>query len=194
MMLVRLDPASATINLLSIPRDLEVQLYSGGGAGRLNAANSIGGPNLLIRILSTQVFPGLQVNHIIDVNFGGFEALVNSVGCVYVDVDHRYYNNTAYTNYSSIDLKPGYQKLCGSRERGRDGGSGGMAARRLPGAWPLGGSRGRGRPAAPGGVAETAARKAWPRRRLRRHGRDGGSGGMAEKPTTIVGNSAMPRR
>ncbi len=114
MMLVRLDPASTTINLLSVPRDLEVQLGPGGGTGRLNAAYSIGGPNLLVRILSSQVFPGLKVNHIIDVNFGGFEALVNALGCVYVDVDHRYYNNTAYTDYSSIDIQPGYQKLCGS--------------------------------------------------------------------------------
>jgi hypothetical protein len=33
---------------------------------------------------------------------------------VYTDVDHRYYNNTAVTDYSSIDLQPGYQKLCGA--------------------------------------------------------------------------------
>jgi hypothetical protein len=33
---------------------------------------------------------------------------------VYTDVDHRYYNNTALTNYSSIDIQPGYQKLCGA--------------------------------------------------------------------------------
>ena len=60
------------------------------------------------------MFPGLHVNHIIDVNFGGFEDLVNAIGCVYTDVDHRYYNNTAYTDYSSIDIQPGYQKLCGT--------------------------------------------------------------------------------
>jgi polyisoprenyl-teichoic acid--peptidoglycan teichoic acid transferase len=116
MMLVRLDPNSATINLLSVPRDLEVQIPEGGAlvTGRLNAAYSIGGPNLLVRVLRQQVFPGIQVNHIVDVNFGGFRALVNALGCVYVDVDHRYYNNTAYTGYSSIDLQPGYQKLCGS--------------------------------------------------------------------------------
>jgi LCP family protein required for cell wall assembly len=115
MMLVRIDPSSATINLLSVPRDLEVAVPEGGVpvTAKLNAAYSIGGPNLLVRILRQQVFPGLAVNHIVDVNFGGFEALVNAIGCVYVDVDHRYYNNTAYTNYSSIDLQPGYQKLCG---------------------------------------------------------------------------------
>jgi LCP family protein required for cell wall assembly len=116
MMLVRLDPSSSTINLLSIPRDLRVQVPQGGvsAPGKLNSAYSIGGPNLLVRILRQQVLPGLRVNHIIDVNFGGFEALVNAMGCVYVDVDHRYYNNTALTDYSSINIQPGYQRLCGS--------------------------------------------------------------------------------
>ncbi|MBV9715384.1 MAG: LCP family protein [Solirubrobacterales bacterium] len=116
MMLVRIDPSSATINLLSIPRDLPVQLPGRVGTytAKLNLAYSVGGPNLLVRVLRQQVFPRLEVNHIIDVNFGGFEALVNAIGCVYTDVDHRYYNNTAYTNYSSIDLQPGYQRLCGA--------------------------------------------------------------------------------
>jgi LCP family protein required for cell wall assembly len=116
MMLVRLDPNSSTIDLLSVPRDLQVNIPEGGTVvtAKLNSAYSAGGPNLLVRVLRQQVFPGLQVNHIIDVNFGGFEALVNTLGCVYTDVDHRYYNNTAYTGYSSIDLKPGYQKLCGA--------------------------------------------------------------------------------
>ena len=115
MMLVRIDPSSTTINLLSVPRDLEVQIPEGGAevTGKLNAAYSIGGPGLLVNILKQQVFPGIQINHIIDVNFGGFEDLVNAVGCVYGDVDHRYYNNTALTDYSSIDLQPGYQKMCG---------------------------------------------------------------------------------
>ena len=86
----------------------------GSVTGKLNAAYSVGGPDLLLKVLRQQVFPGLHVNHIIDVNFGGFEALVNAIGCVYIDVDHRYFNNTAFTNYSSIDIQPGYQKLCGT--------------------------------------------------------------------------------
>ena len=116
MMLVRLNASSRTINLLSVPRDLQVQIPEAGGmvTDRLNAAYSIGGPNLLVRILSREVFPGIHVNHIVDVNFGGFRALVNAIGCVYVDVDHRYYNNTVYTDYSSIDIQPGYQRLCGT--------------------------------------------------------------------------------
>jgi LCP family protein required for cell wall assembly len=116
MMLVRLDPSSATINVLSIPRDLKVDIPEGGFqvTAKLNSAYSVGGPNLLIKVLKQNVFPNLKVNHIVDVNFGGFTALVNAIGCVYTDVDHRYYNNTALTGYSSIDIQTGYQKLCGT--------------------------------------------------------------------------------
>jgi LCP family protein required for cell wall assembly len=115
MMLVRIDDGSSTINLLSIPRDLKVTL-PGVGTAKLNAAYSVGGPNLLIKTLKTQVFPGLIVNHILDLNFRGFSDLVDAIGCVYTDVDHRYYNNTALTGYSSIDIRPGYQKLCGDNQ------------------------------------------------------------------------------
>jgi LCP family protein required for cell wall assembly len=116
MMLVRLDPNSSTINVLSVPRDLKVEIPEDGGlaTAKLNSAYSVGGPNLLVKVIRQNVFPHLQVNHIVDVNFSGFEALVNAIGCVYTDVDHRYYNNTALTDYSSINLQSGYQKLCGS--------------------------------------------------------------------------------
>jgi LCP family protein required for cell wall assembly len=113
MMLVRLNPKSSTINVLSIPRDLQVQV-PGYGTAKINSAYSDGGPNLMIKTIRQNVFPALRVNHIIDVNFGGFVSLVDAIGCVYTDVDHRYYNNTAVTGYSSINIQPGYQRLCGN--------------------------------------------------------------------------------
>jgi LCP family protein required for cell wall assembly len=115
MMLLRINDSSSTINVLSVPRDLQVHIPEGGTfvTDKLNAAYSVGGPNLLLRILKTQVLRGLHVNHVIDVNFRAFSDLIDAIGCVYTDVDHRYYNNTLYTNYSSIDIQPGYQKLCG---------------------------------------------------------------------------------
>jgi LCP family protein required for cell wall assembly len=118
MMLVRMDPSSSTINVISVPRDLKVEIPQGGtvSTSKLNAAYSVGGPNLLVKILKQQVFHGLQVNHIVDVNFKGFSDLVDAIGCVYTDVDHRYYNDTTVTNYSSIDIQPGYQKLCGNNQ------------------------------------------------------------------------------
>jgi LCP family protein required for cell wall assembly len=114
MLLVRLNSASSSINVLSIPRDLQVTI-PGYGTAKINSAYQDGGPNLLIKTIRANVFPTLKVNHIVDVNFGGFTDLVNAIGCVYSDVDHRYYNNTLYTNYSSIDVQPGYQKLCGTQ-------------------------------------------------------------------------------
>jgi polyisoprenyl-teichoic acid--peptidoglycan teichoic acid transferase len=114
MMLVRIDDSSSTINALSVPRDLGVQID--GSLHKLNAAYADGGPNLLLRTLQTQVFPGLDVTHILVLDFAGFANLINQIGCVYGQIDHRYYNyndGTASTDFSNIDLQPGYQKMCG---------------------------------------------------------------------------------
>ncbi len=117
MMLVRIDDSSATINTLSIPRDLGVQI-PGVGYDKINAAYSNGGESLLIKTLRADVFPGLKVNHVLIVDFSSFSNLINAIGCVYAQVDHRYYNHSEgglnpTTDYSSIDIQPGYQKMCG---------------------------------------------------------------------------------
>jgi polyisoprenyl-teichoic acid--peptidoglycan teichoic acid transferase len=119
MMLVRIDDSSSTINLMSIPRDLAVTVPgSGGEVQKLNAMYSIGGPNLLIKTLQQEVFPGLQVNHILDLNFAGFSDLIDAIGCVYTMVDHRYYNVSAPgpDDFSAINIQPGYQRLCGDHQ------------------------------------------------------------------------------
>jgi LCP family protein required for cell wall assembly len=57
----------------------------------------------------------VKLNGVIDVTFKGFIGVVDTLGCVYVNVDHRYYNvpnGSVETNYSAINLQPGYQKLC----------------------------------------------------------------------------------
>ena len=118
IMLVRLDPNSQTINVMSIPRDLQVNIPTpGGGAqtAKINASYPMGGPNLVVKTIQRNVFPQLKVNHIVDINFAGFKDLVDAIGCVYTDVDRRYFNEnigTAATNYSSINIQAGYQKLC----------------------------------------------------------------------------------
>ena len=117
MLLIRIDDSSQTINVMSVPRDLEV-LGPGGTPVKLNSIYSTeGGPAGLIKQLKAQVFPQMQVNHVIDTNFTGFSNLIDAIGCVYVDVDHRYYNVSqpapSPDNFSSIDIQPGYQKLCG---------------------------------------------------------------------------------
>jgi hypothetical protein len=44
------------------------------------------------------------------VTFKGFWRAVNAIGCVYVDVDRDYYNDSA--EYTFIDIDPGYQRIC----------------------------------------------------------------------------------
>jgi LCP family protein required for cell wall assembly len=117
MMLVRVNDKSATINMLSLPRDIQVNV-PGYGAEKLNAAYTQGGPDLLIRTIKDDVFPSLRVNQLLLVDFSSFANLINAIGCVYAQVDHRYYNHSIgladpTTDYSSIDIQPGYQKLCG---------------------------------------------------------------------------------
>jgi LCP family protein required for cell wall assembly len=117
MMLLRIDDRSTTINALSIPRDLAVNI-PGHGVDKLNAAYADDGSRLLLQTLRDDVFPGLLVTHILIVDFTGFAKLINEIGCVYAQVDRRYYNHSIgpadpTTNYSSIDIQPGYQKLCG---------------------------------------------------------------------------------
>ena len=119
MLLVRLNAKSSTINVMSIPRDLQVDI-PGHGIAKINAAYSEGGYGLLIKTIKQNVFPNLKVNHIVDTNFSGFSQLVDAIGCVYSDVDRRYYNDSNSglpgDNYSSIDIEPGYQKLCGHNQ------------------------------------------------------------------------------
>jgi LCP family protein required for cell wall assembly len=115
MLLVRLNSKSSTINVMSIPRDLQVEI-PGFGIAKINSAYTDGGYSLLLKTIKQNVFPQLHVSHIVDTNFQGFSDLVDAIGCVYSDVDHRYYNNTLYTHYSSIDVQPGYQPLCGNNQ------------------------------------------------------------------------------
>jgi LCP family protein required for cell wall assembly len=127
MLLVRLDPERGQTSIMSIPRDLMVNITAPGGQlygnEKINAAYTIGsrasgakgGIVLAAETIEKQVFPGLKLNGILDVNFQGFIKVVDTLGCAYVNVDHHYFNfnnGSAETNYSSINLQPGYQKLC----------------------------------------------------------------------------------
>jgi polyisoprenyl-teichoic acid--peptidoglycan teichoic acid transferase len=110
MMLVRLDPSKKQIAVLSLPRDLKVRI-PGHGVDKLNAAYALGGAKLTLK--TVKEFTGLGVNHVVNVDFRGFRKAVNSLGCVWVDVDRRYFNdNTTGEQYATIDINPGYQKLC----------------------------------------------------------------------------------
>jgi polyisoprenyl-teichoic acid--peptidoglycan teichoic acid transferase len=126
MLLVRFDPEQDQTSVLSIPRDLLVSITTPEGhtyyPAKINFAYTAGsllpghdeGATLAAETVK-KVLPGLKLNGIIDVTFTGFIRLVDKLGCVYVNVDHRYFNEnigTPETDYTNINLQPGYQKLC----------------------------------------------------------------------------------
>jgi LCP family protein required for cell wall assembly len=115
VILMRIDPNKG-VALFSLPRDLKVAI-PGHGTDKINAAYSIGGPKLTIK--TVKLLTGLDINHYVDINFHGFSEAVDEIGCVYVDVDRRYFNNNSGlgygSQYASINIRPGYQKLCGER-------------------------------------------------------------------------------
>jgi len=115
IIVVRLDPDKGATAIMSLPRDLKVEI-PGVGTDKINAAYAAGGPKLTVRTVRELL--GIRINHVINVNFGGFRRAVNRIGCVYADIDRRYFNDNdpptaSAEGYATIDLKPGYQRLCG---------------------------------------------------------------------------------
>jgi LCP family protein required for cell wall assembly len=120
MLLIRLDPDKGATAVMSIPRDLKVDIKTPRGivTDKINAAYALGGPKLTVQTVKRLL--GIPVNHVVNVNFGGFKQAVNRVGCVYVDIDRHYFNdnNPPYgggADYATIDVPAGYQRLCGSK-------------------------------------------------------------------------------
>lgn len=126
ILLVRFDPDQEQTSVMSIPRDLLVNITGPDGAyypqEKINAAYTYGARlhgvkgsmELAADTITREVFPGLEINGIVDVNFASFIRIVDTLGCVYVNVDHRYLhiNGEGGEIYSEINLQPGYQKLC----------------------------------------------------------------------------------
>ncbi|MEA2402112.1 MAG: polyisoprenyl-teichoic acid--peptidoglycan teichoic acid transferase [Thermoleophilaceae bacterium] len=108
IMLVRLDPGKEATAIMSLPRDLKVEI-PGHGIAKLNAAYELGGPELTLETVKS--ITKLPINHVVNVHFDGFWRAVNAVGCVYADIDRRYFNDSA--EYSYINVQPGYQRMCG---------------------------------------------------------------------------------
>jgi LCP family protein required for cell wall assembly len=122
IMLIRADPQSNTLSMLSFPRDLQVPIYCDPTTpiktDRINSAWSSCGTNGNARgtLDTVEKLTGSPVNYLITVNFHGFKLLVNKMHGVYMQVDHRYINTQGGPNgFATINLEPGYQKLDGQQ-------------------------------------------------------------------------------
>ncbi len=110
MLLVRLDPDTHTLKILSIPRDSRIRLPNG-SYSKINSANARGGVPLVKEVIEDNL-NGVTVDNYIRVTSEAFKKLVDVVGGVevYVPIDMQY---TDRTQGLYIDLKQGKQVLNG---------------------------------------------------------------------------------
>ena len=112
IILLRLDPDRGATAVMSLPRDLRVDV-PGFGRRKINEAYALGGPKLAVQTVRELL--DIPIQHVVNVNFGGFQRAVNRLGCVYADIDRKYFNDNSGPDpdYAVIDIDAGYQKLCG---------------------------------------------------------------------------------
>ena len=121
ILLARADPDKDAIAVLSIPRDLKVEI-PGHGEDKINTAFELGGkrggPRLVVRtvkkLFQDATGENFPITNVMIIDYGAFRRAVNFIGGVYVDIDRDYFNdNSSGENYATIDINPGYQLLKG---------------------------------------------------------------------------------
>ncbi len=105
VMLVRVDGTTNTAQMLSIPRDLRVEI-PGHGVNKINAAYAFGGPSLMVETVKENL--NVEINHYVEIDFVGFQALVDEVGGVEIDFPYA-----ARDSKSGLDIPAGTTVLNG---------------------------------------------------------------------------------
>ena len=115
IILVRVDPGAGTVDMLSFPRDLWVEI-PGAGKNRINTAY---GPDRQVMIDTIRQNFNISVHHYIEVDFRGFKGLVNAVGGVpmYFDTAMRDENSGLYVDTPGCVSLEGEQALAFARSR-----------------------------------------------------------------------------
>jgi polyisoprenyl-teichoic acid--peptidoglycan teichoic acid transferase len=85
MMLVRVTPATGEVKLLSVPRDLYVEIEPG-MKDKINSAYAYGGVDQARSVM--EGLTGITVDNYVIVDFQGFQEVINAIGGVKVDVGH----------------------------------------------------------------------------------------------------------
>ena len=107
----RVTPAAKTIQVMSIPRDTVISMLPPdtsqfGTYNRINAAYN-SGANQLVKTITANF--GIVINHVVQVDFSGFQDSVNALGGIYLDFPYP-----AKDSYSGLNITtPGCQLLNG---------------------------------------------------------------------------------
>lgn len=107
IMLVHLEKATGEARMLSIPRDLWVDI-PGNGEGKINAAYTYGGPRLMVETIRQNL--GIELNHYVEVDFVGFTSLVDELGGIEMTFPYP-----ARDGKSGLSVEAGTQMLDGEQ-------------------------------------------------------------------------------
>lgn len=83
IMLLRIDPVSDIVTVVSIHRDTMVEI-EGHGTQKINAAFAFGGQELMTKTVAE--YAGVEISHYAEINFDGFVEIVDALGGIEVDV------------------------------------------------------------------------------------------------------------
>ncbi|HEU5101960.1 MAG TPA: LCP family protein [Roseiflexaceae bacterium] len=122
IIIARIDPRGGRIALLSLPRDLWVDI-PGYGSSRINAAHSWGmyyndpegGMGLARRTVSNLL--GIPIDYTIQINFQSFIGAIDTLGGITVDVTKELYDDEFPTmdyGYTIAHFLPGPQQMDGA--------------------------------------------------------------------------------
>jgi LCP family protein required for cell wall assembly len=138
MLLLTIDPVAKTAGMLSVPRDMWVNI-PGFGYSKINNAYALGemyhlpggGPGLAVKTVEN--FLGINIQYYAQVEFTTFEKMIDTIGGVCLTVPEEIRVGRTYEH--SVTLEPGYQCLDGkstlgyARDRYTAGGDVDRAAR-----------------------------------------------------------------
>jgi LCP family protein required for cell wall assembly len=123
VIVVRIDPGMRRVAMLSIPRDLIVEI-PGYGYGRINAAHvygdlspELGGGLSLVRATVSKLL-GVPIDYAVLVDFNGFIGLIDAIGGIDIDVPNALYDGEYPTmdyGYMAVSFDTGMQHMDGER-------------------------------------------------------------------------------
>lgn len=93
MIVIQLDPGSGKVRMLSIPRDLAVDVPGYGQLSKINEGYYIGGASYAAFVVEHSL--GIPINYYAVLRFSGFQKLIDAVGGVDVTIDTNI-NDPAY--------------------------------------------------------------------------------------------------
>lgn len=108
IMVLRVDPSSQSADLLSFPRDLYVPIAGTDRSDKINAAFGMGVDVLVDTIQENFAIP---INHYVEVDFVGFQKIVDSMGGV-----DLYFDKPMWDSHTGLNItSPGCHSLDGAQ-------------------------------------------------------------------------------